>query len=198
MKHIFPGAYFGNIAYFIGLINAEEIIIDLGEHFVKQTIRTRCTILGANGPLNLSIPVIRPNGSKTQMKDVLIEYKENWMKNHWKAIESAYASSPYFEAYDREIKEILDKRYKYLRDIQEASSDFIIDQLELPISLAHSETYWEGDAIDHRNDKFDEPTKSYIQVFDHEQSFSGISIIDLLMNEGPMARNYLMNHTKIS
>lgn len=198
MKHIFPGAYFGNIAYFIGLINSEEIAIDLGEHFIKQTIRTRCTILGANGPLHLSIPAVRPNGSKTQMKDVLIEYKENWMKNHWKAIESAYASSPYFEAYDREIKEILDKRFKYLRDIQEVSTNFIIQQLELPLSLTYSEAYWEGSAIDHRNDKFDQPIKSYIQVFDHHQSLMGISIIDLLMNEGPMARNYLLNQTKIS
>ena len=61
---VFPTAYFGNIAYFAALAKSISPVIEGKEHFVKQTLRTRCTILGANAIQQLSIPVIRPNGSK--------------------------------------------------------------------------------------------------------------------------------------
>ena len=65
---------------------------------IKQSFRNRCVIASPNGPLNLVIPVIR--NTKNKIKDVQIDHSQQWIKIHWKSLESAYRSSPYFEYYE--------------------------------------------------------------------------------------------------
>ncbi len=77
--------YFGSIPFYCELAKYERVIIDGGERYEKQTQRTRTSILSANGPLHLSIPVIRPNGKDTLVKDIQISTSENWQKDHWKS-----------------------------------------------------------------------------------------------------------------
>jgi hypothetical protein len=192
MKSIFPGAYFGNIDYFKAMSKAETATIDLGEHWVKQTLRTRCKIIGANGPMFLSVPVIRPNGSKTSMKDVVIDYKEDWTKIHWKTIESAYSSAPFFEAYDIEIHDIVCKKPKYLKELQEASTSFVIQEFELPIEIEYDLHFYEGECFDYRSSNFENEINHYISVFERPSN-AEYSILDLLFNEGPMTRNFIIN-----
>ena len=80
------------------------------EHFVKQSIRNRCEIYGANGKLRLTIPKERKGSSKTIIKEIKISYKEDWQKLHWNAIKSAYNSSPFFEYYQDELEPFFKKK----------------------------------------------------------------------------------------
>ena len=111
---ILSSHYFPCIAYFAHLVKYPDIIIDIGENFLKQSYRNRCIIYTSNGPLALSIPVIKKNN--TPMKDVLIDVKEDWKTKHWRAISSAYNSSPFFEFYCDELKEVLSKEYSSFPD----------------------------------------------------------------------------------
>ena len=45
--------------------------------------------------------------SKNIFKDVQIDHSQKWKKNHWKSLESAYRSSPYFEYYEDDFKSIV-------------------------------------------------------------------------------------------
>ena len=107
--------YFPCIAYFAYLSKYGTSLIDTGEYFVKQSYRNRCIIYTANGPLSLSIPVIKKN--KTPMKEVLIDYSDGWTTNHWRAICSAYNGSPFFEFYSDDLKNILFKEYTSLVEL---------------------------------------------------------------------------------
>jgi hypothetical protein len=196
MTPIFPTAYFGSISYYKSLVQMEAISFELYEHYVKQNIRNRMSILGANGLLNLSIPVEKPNGNKTLTKDIRISYAENWQKNHWKAIESAYAPSPYFEHYESEVKELIFSQNSNLVDFNLQIHLKIVEWLSLPIDHKFTESYeFELNPFqDFRKLNWPSTENSnYIKVFSSENILEDdLSILDAIFNLGPMARNLLI------
>jgi hypothetical protein len=114
MPIVFPIAYFGSISYYKDIIENSSIEFEIQEHFVKQSIRNRSRILTANGSMELSIPVIKPDGSKTLTKDILVQDSNEWRKDHWRAIESAYKHAAYFDHYGEEIKSLI---YQETKDL---------------------------------------------------------------------------------
>lgn len=193
---IFPLFYFGPISYFAKLIQTPDHVFEIHENFPKQTYRNRCYVLGANGKLRLGVPT-QHNGMRL-VKDIQISYDSQWQKEHIKSIISAYKSSPYFEFYEDELIPILEKKEKFLIDLNLNTLDFINQKLKLNLNLNCTESYQkiEGE-LDWRNE-FDakvEPSgnfPAYMQVFDDKFEFMpDLSILDLLCNEGPKSTTYL-------
>ena len=199
---ILPILYAGNIEYFSILLNSTDpIFLDSNEHFVKQSYRNRTEIYGANGKLSLIIPLVKRN-KRTPMKDVLIDYSQNWQKLHWKSFESAYRSSPYFEFYEHQLKPFYkEKKHEKLVDFNLALLELILKLLKEEVSLGFTVHYEEVEGIDYRkeiNPKKSKgklyPSENYLQVFEAKQGYiSNLSILDLLFNEGPNAINFLKN-----
>ena len=88
---LLPCPYFGSIEYFSYLIS-NEYLIEVNDYFVKQSIRTRCKIYGANGPLTLTVPKVRKNSSKTLFKDIKINHDHKWQKEHWESLTSGISA----------------------------------------------------------------------------------------------------------
>lgn len=193
MQHILPCTYFGSIPFFRAL-NGQKVVLERHEHFVKQTDRSRCLILGANGPLYISIPVSKPFGNKTAMKDIHVCYATDWQRIHWKAIESAYASAAYFEDYSEQIKNIIFSNQKYLIDLNLSSIELISNFLDLPITFKLS-TKYEEKGIDFRSLVFENKSIApYYQLFPYSEEYSyQFSILDLIFSEGPMARKWIVS-----
>ena len=84
---ILPTSYFGPIPYYSILVKSDDYVLEKHENFIKQTVRSRCIINSSSGKLNLSIPRIRKNSSKTKIKDIRICYNETWQKVHLKSIQ---------------------------------------------------------------------------------------------------------------
>ena len=57
MKIIIHPTYFPNIFSFKTIINSTNILFEVNDYYVKQTLRNRTSIHAANGKLNLSVPV---------------------------------------------------------------------------------------------------------------------------------------------
>jgi hypothetical protein len=197
MPAVFPVAYFGNIDYFRKLVASDEVIIETKEHFIKQTIRSRCVILSANGSLVLSIPIERINGSKTSMDLALISNEADWRKVHWKAIESAYSSAPFFDHYGPEVHELIYQTEASLVKFNSLITERIFEWLDLDKKLAFSSEYISPlEAIDFRNNEFDDCSdlEPYIQVFSPTNQFEpNMSILDLVFCEGPLARRWIIS-----
>jgi hypothetical protein len=202
MPAVFPVAYFGNIDYFRKLIASENTIIETKEHFIKQTVRSRCTILSANGPLVLSIPIERKNGSKTSMDDAVLSTETDWRKIHWKAIESAYSSSPFFDYYGPEVHDLIYQTESSLVRLNAAITERIFEWLDLDKKLTFSSDYISPkEALDFRNDEFDDCSdiRPYTQVFSPSNQFEpNMSILDLIFCEGPLARRWIISSQKIN
>ena len=205
---ILSSAYLAPVQYFTKFIQYDEVWIELSEHFLKQSYRNRCTILTANGPQHLSIPVAEGSNSKRIIREVAISYDHPWQKLHWKALLSAYNNAPFFEYYADAIAPFFnEKKWKFLTDFNQEIQSVIIGELNLKVQLKVTESFWSTTALSPGTDDFRYTIhpkankqlvdkaftpKIYMQVFQEKFGFNpNLSIIDLLFNEGPMAAEVL-------
>ena len=193
---LLPTAYFGPISYYAILLQHPNCRIELNEHFIKQSIRNRCDIYGANGKLRLSIPKERKGSSKTIIRNLKISYRNNWQKQHWNAIESAYNSSPFFEYYKDELKPFFEEKEEYLVKFNSKLQNTILRMLHQENIIKNTTEYLhKGDFFDLRNYRWKlKNQEKYDQVFMEKQGFiPNLSILDLLFNLGPESVDYLHN-----
>ena len=196
---ILSSHYFPSIAYFIVLLQHDSVVIDLGEHFKKQSYRNRCNIYTSNGSLPLSVPVIRKN--TTAVKDVVLDTTNDWKKKHWRAINSAYNSSPFFEFYEPDLKLVFFTNYTTLAELNTALLNHVCKEIGLDVTFSTSSQFIETSEshTDYRYliDAKKVYTKAdnysrYIQIFEEKHGFiKNLSILDLLFHEGPETLNYL-------
>ena len=189
---LLASAYFPPIEFYHHYTKNEAIIIEQNEHFIKQTYRNRCSISGANGQIDLSIP-LQKHTSKTLIRDIKISYEVQWQKQHWRSIVSAYNSSPYFMYYDYEIMPYFEKKNNYLFDLNLEILEKLNKLLKIskPFSLSEEFTAVNDSQSDLRykispKRKPEVLLKTYSQVFDQKLGFiENLSILDLLFNKGP-------------
>ncbi|HKK80703.1 MAG TPA: WbqC family protein [Prolixibacteraceae bacterium] len=197
-------AYLAPVQYYSKFFQYDEIYIEQFDSYSKQTYRNRCQILGANGPLNLTIPVVKESGKKIRTKDIRIDYATEWQKNHWRSIFSAYNSSPFFEFFADDFAPLFDKKETFLIDFNHKLHQIISDHIEPDKEPKYTSTFnkdFKGD--DYRN--IISPKKSfqqydpsfqpvvYTQTFDEKFDFTpNLSIIDLLFNKGPESEEILI------
>ena len=189
-------AYLAPIEYYAILLQEPNCSIELHEHFIKQSIRNRCDIYGANGKLQLTIPKQRKGSSKTIIKEIQISYKQNWQKEHWNAIVSSYNSSPYFEYYKDEFLPFFEEQEEYLVNFNSKLQAVILRLLEEKKNVKTTTEYLhEGSFSDLRNHKWHlGKQEKYDQVFMEKHGFiANLSILDLLFNLGPESADYLHN-----
>ena len=194
---VFSSAYFPPIRYMADFLQAENPLIDGFENMQKQTYRNRCYILGPNGRQMLIVPTARNNESR-RVKDIRISYAENWQKEHYKSLEAAYRRSPYFEYYEHIFETILKTRYNFLFELNNAIMEQILNLLQADVQIKLTESYKADFEIDKRDvyKAKSEPVQIpvYAQVFEEKIPFeSGLSIIDLICNQGPQSIIYLKN-----
>ena len=193
-KPLLPTAYLAPISYYAILLQQSDCKIEHHEHFIKQSVRNRCEIYGANGKLRLTIPKQRQGSSKTIITDIKISYKEKWQRKHWNAIVSAYNSSPFFEYYKDELKPLFKEKKAYLINFNNKLQEVILKLLQVKVKYMPSTEYNHiGEFTDLRNYKFNNKNmKRYDQVFMGKHGFiPNLSILDLLFNLGPESREYL-------
>ena len=194
---IFPLFYLPPVSYFTLLKeNNFEFDLEKFEHFPKQTYRNRATIASPNGSLDMVVPITKGSRLHTPYKDVKISYENRWQRLHWLSMQTCYRSSAYFEFYEDGLAPFYEKKYDYLFDYNYDMLSWLFKQLKLTSTLNTTESYETDLAIDYRNvmTKKEVPatqTKPYFQVFsDRNEFIANLSIVDLLFNQGPQAKNY--------
>lgn len=196
MTPVFSTAYLPPIAYVATILQHAELLIETKETFPKQTYRNRTEIMTAGGVRTLSVPVIRNNHSRTE--EVGIDYKERWNIIHLRTLAAAYSASPYYLYYKDDLEELMTQRYDKLIDLNEVLLKWILRLLKCDCQLLRTGDYQKEYELDFRNTfspKVPYPTEGqekYYQVFSDRLPFTpNLSIIDLLMNVGPEAKDYL-------
>ena len=205
MNVLLVTSYWPNLHYFFYVLNASIINIEQFDNYSKQSYRNRTQILSANGILNLSIP-IKKNKSEKAVNSIEISYKEDWQKNHWRAITSAYKNSPYFDFFEEDLKVFYSNKYNLLIDYNTDQLKFIVKVLKQKKNIQLTKQYESNpdSVIDLRtiihpkqsylSDKLlaNKLDQSYYQTFENKISFTpNLSILDLLFNKGLHTIDYL-------
>lgn len=181
---------FGPINLFCQYIGKEKLCIEKHEHYQKRSFRNRYSILTANGPVTLSIPLKKGKNAGTNITDVQISYDENWVEKHVQAIRSAYGKSPYFEFYYDDIELILKKKHPSLFLLNMDTLHYSLKKLKLPIAVEYTDSYQKEypDKMDLRNLNWNlyQTQIKYMQVWEEKFNFTpNLSILDLLFCTGP-------------
>ncbi len=132
-------AYLAPVEYYVALANAESIVIEQHEHYVKQSYRNRCCIATPNGVMDLGIPVLKTG--KELIRDVRISEHTDWQTNHWRSIESAYNSSPFFEYYKDDLLPFYERKWNFLFDFNFQIQTKILELLDLECNIKLSEKF---------------------------------------------------------
>lgn len=182
-------AYLAPIEYYVVLANSERILLEQHEYYQKQSYRNRCRIATANGIMDLSIPV--DSAGKTLIRDLRISDHNNWQTHHWRSIETAYNSSPFFEYYADDFRPFFEKKWLFLWDFNLALFNKTLELLDIETKIELTEQYkpetcdnfLDLRAAIHPKKEISLLLKPYYQVFETKFGFMpNMSIIDLLFN----------------
>jgi hypothetical protein len=144
MVPVLSAFYFGSVEHYRLLAKHPRVIIDLGEHYERQSYRTRTRIVGPNGVQDLTVQIARRSGEKMPMRTVGLSYEETWPQQHVHAIRSAYGNTPWFIHYIDAIEDVVLKKYDRLVDLDLATLRLGMKWLGLGTELVVSEEYLEA------------------------------------------------------
>jgi hypothetical protein len=133
--------YFPSVILFKNLNKITNIIFEQYEYYQKMSFRNRCQIAGAEGIIQLSVPLERGRDQKTIIKDVRIAGRQDWQGQHWKTIVSCYNRSPWFEFYQDGLGELYKKRFTFLLDWDLATFEWSVRTLGIPLKISLTDVF---------------------------------------------------------
>lgn len=200
---------FPNIYWWLLATEAETIVFDRAEHFVKMSYRNRYYITGANGFIPLSIPLMHGRNQRTAMTDVRIDNKERWQVQHWRTIFSVYGRAPYFEYYAPSLEQLFNSNFDKLAAFNEATILWVAKHTGISLNSHVTDVYrekYEPDTIDLRKSLKPGIEKEvlpgdnglYYQLFAERNGFyPNLSMLDLLFSEGPGAKVFIKEKAEV-
>ncbi len=206
MKSLLLPTYFPSISHFVAMAQSDKIVFEMEDNFQKQTNRNRTYIYSPNGIQLLNIPVKHSKEIHQKTKDVKIETDFDWQKQHFKSLEAAYRSSPFFEYFEDAIYPIFEKKHTFLLDLNFEAMNIVAKCLRMKFEYDTTNEFFRkvdsNTFLDFRTladgKKDQSQFESYTQVFEEKHGFlNNLSILDLLFNEGRYALDYLKNQTLI-
>ena len=191
--------YFPSIAQMVAVAGAETVVFEIHDNYQKQTYRNRAYIAHSNGKLLLNVPIKHSgDGSRQKTSEVVPDTSFPWQSQHWKSLQSAYRTSPFFEYYEDELEFLFtDKAGSLLEHnlkIFELLTELIGIEVKTEFTKSYKPEYAEGDlrklVVAKKEKAYG--LEPYIQVLQQAHGFiPNLSVLDLLFNEGPNTLNYL-------
>ena len=201
MNILIHPTYFPSISHYVAMLKADSVTFEMEDNFQKQTNRNRMYIYSPNGVQMLNIPIKHSKEKHQKYKDVRIENDFGWQKNHFKSLEAAYRTSPFFEYFEDDFRPLFEKRHEFLMDLNLEIFELVNNTLGIKIIPEKTTEFFHDvpNFIDLRhlaNGKKDTTQlEIYTQVFNDKHGFiNNLSILDLLFNEGRYAVDYLKRH----
>jgi hypothetical protein len=150
----------------------------------------------------LNIPIKHTKERHQNIKEVRLETAFDWQKQHFKSLEAAYRTSPFFEYYEDSLMPIFTKQHTYLIDLNIETMQIVSKCLGMSFEFEKTVDYFHEvpeyndfrSLVDGKKDTAS--FESYTQVFGDKHGFiNNLSILDLLFNEGRFALDYLKNQS---
>jgi hypothetical protein len=191
-------SYFPSISTFVAIAQSDLVTFEMDDNFQKQTNRNRMYIYSPNGIQLLNIPIKHSKTGHQKTKEVKLETAFDWQKQHFKSLEAAYRTSPFFEYFEDDISPIFQKKHTFLMDLNMETMAIVSKCLGLIFDYNETDEYFHtvSDKTDLRNlvngKKDTSVFEPFTQVFGEKHGYlNNLSILDLLFNEGRYALDYL-------
>jgi hypothetical protein len=183
-----PSVFAGPISWYTKLLANPHVCICTNETYERKSARNRCNILSSTGVQTLTIPLKGGRNGQHTTGLVEIDLTKNWQRVHWQTFQTCYGKSPYFEYYQEKLAKAYQHPTVLLVDFNALLHNEICGLLQIPNTPVYK--------LNSLSRSLDVPENKdlevYWQVFSDRIPFQqNLSILDLLFNLGPEARNYL-------
>lgn len=213
----------GNVRCYAAMVKAGKVVIDATErHLPLRHSHHRYVIDAPNGAVKLTVPLEgSTNAMPVMMRDVMVSEHGNWRHLHWGALFSSYGKSPFFDFVADDLHRIIAQgNQQRLLELNMELHHLVVEFMDLPIVTSVATTQDEVEmALDNgacdmrgkmggkKGDSLPIDNVPYYQMWSqrHGGFTAGLSILDLLMNEGregvftllKMAKNLNLDNTQI-
>jgi len=124
---------------YLDKIKRSDVFIFLDTvQFEKNSFTNRNKIKTQNGPLWLSIPVIKTDHFDKIMREMPIDNSTHWQRKHLNSIQMAYSKAPNFKNLFPRLQELYAKKYEYLVDATWDHLMFWVDILQIKTKIIKS------------------------------------------------------------
>lgn len=184
-------------------------LMEAHENYQKRSWRNRAYILNAQGRQLLSLPLDSGKNAQMPIKEVSINYNEDWQRQHLRTLMAAYGSAPFYEHYMPEVEKLYVQQTNTLWDWNLLWLKWFRQKLYLELEIEFTSSFEKNkgaEVLDVRNFNADKneihhlrknESFWYPQIFEAEIGFqTNVSILDLLFCTGPEAGTYLSRYWK--
>lgn len=119
---------------------AEIFVLLDNVQYRKNYFQNRNRILGANGPLWVTVPVLQRGHTQKTIGEMEIDNDGRWRRKWWMSIYHAYGRAPFFERYGGFFEALMDREWRYLADLNEEIIRFLFDALNIRCRLLRAST----------------------------------------------------------
>jgi len=161
--------YLPYIGFFDKIKKADIFVFGDDAQYSKGYYYNRNQIKTPQGPLMLTVPLIKPFGKK--LNEIRIDNNKNWGKKHFQSLHSFYKKADYFEEYIGFFEEIYNFHWQTLHELNLKTLLYLLDELDIDIP-----TYFTSSLL--KNYVSTDPTKHIIDICNElgaDKYLSGIS-----------------------
>ena len=123
------------IGFFHKVSMSDKFIFVDTVQFNKKHVTNRNKIKTANGWQWLTVPVLTKGKFEQKVSEVKINNAVPWQRKQWKAIKLNYGKAPYFSKHGQFFKEIYQKRWENLSELNEIIIRYIFDVLGIKVEI---------------------------------------------------------------
>jgi len=204
LKILLHPTYFPNIGTFAAIVQ-NDIIWEVEDNYQKQTYRNRCYICNDRGRHLLNIPIQHVGGKqgRQKYKEVKLDNGYQWQRQHWRTLQTAYRTSPFFEFYEDDLAPLFAKPHTFLMDFNFKTIETVSQCLQITVPQRRTDSYEpktkkykDARVLVNAKKEIDFQQTAYTQVFGDRHGFvKNGSILDLLFNEGTNTLSYLQKQS---
>lgn len=183
----------------VAVVRAKKVVFEIQDNYQKQTYRNRAYIAHSNGRLLLNIPIKHSkDGQRQKTKEIAIENSFPWQEEHWKSIQTAYRTSPFFEYYEDDLAAVFQTKATHLLTYNQQIFELFYELFGLETPYTSTSEYLKNPPQEdfrylvQAKKEPEYPLTPYTQVLEAHHGFlPNLSILDLLCNEGSNSIAYL-------
>lgn len=130
--------YLPYLGFFHKLLHCDVFVALDNIQFQKNGLQNRNKIKNSQGWQWLTVPVLHRFGQR--INEVRINLRAPWQRKHWQAVVSNYSRAPYFDMYGPGLKDLLDREWHNLCDLNMALTRWAVDALGIKTPILYSST----------------------------------------------------------
>ena len=110
--------------------------------YLPKDWNNRNKIKTPQGPIWLTVPVLRKGYLEKKINEIEINNNEPWQRKHWRSLLTNYRFSPYFKKYEDFFEDVYKREWKLLGDLNEYMLRWFLDILGIKVKIIVASDFW--------------------------------------------------------